>query len=717
MFENSAWIRTQNNMGDVCPVFKKEFCVNKKISRVILHITAMGVYEAHINKNRVGDFVLAPGWTIYNKRHLYQSYDITRDIITGKNILEVTVGKGWYRGRLTEFNYVDAWGHFSGLIAQVDISYADGSNETIVSDREWKAAEGPIRFSELYDGEIYDSRIESENWESAEEFLADKSILFPTDGEKVIEQEHIKAVDIIITPNGERVIDFGQNLTGYVELKLTADCGTVIKYSHAEELDSDGNFYTNNLRSAKQTVEYICNGGLQIYKPKFTFMGFRYIRLDECPEDISKDNFTAIAVYSDMKRTGSFACSNELVNKLYSNIIWGQKGNFLDIPTDCPQRDERLGWAGDAQVFAETASYNFNVDKFFTKWLRDLSAGQLDDGRVPHVIPDILNHGDAFKYSGSAGWGDAVVICPWQMYLTYANKNILKEMAPAMKKWIDYIRSQGDNEYLWNTGKHFGDWLGLDAPQGSYKGSSRDDFIATAFYAYSTGIFTKVLEILGEDNSEYKNLYEQIVKEFNRQYKPVTQTEHVISLYFNIAENPKETAKNLAKLVMDNNNKLTTGFLGTPYLLSALSDNGYTDLAYTLLLQEESPSWLFSVKRGATTIWEHWDGIKEDGSFWSDEMNSFNHYAYGAVGAWLYNTAAGIRRDENSPGFSHIILEPHPDERFEWLEASIDTEYGMIRAKWFYENGKAFYEFDIPTKATVSIEGKTYELCSGSYRF
>lgn len=716
MFETAEWIRPEQNMGTVCPAFQKEFKTDKEVMSAKLYITAMGVYEAQLNGKRVGEFVLAPGWTCYEARHLYQEYDVT-SMLEKENSLIVLVGKGWYRGRLVAYDYRDNWGTSSGLIAQLAITYRDGSKETIVSDNTWKTAESEIRFSELYDGETTDARISYQNWVPAQEFPAFKNNLLPQDGEIVKEHERLKPVELIVTPKGETVLDFGQNLTGYIEFSLSAAAGDVVEISHAEILDKEGNFYTDNLRSAKQKLHYICRDGQQTYKPKFTFMGFRYIRIDSFPGTVMPENFTAIVVHSDIKRTGHFSCSSEMVNKLYQNVIWGQKDNFLDVPTDCPQRDERLGWTGDAQVFIQTASYNFDVNRFFTKWLRDLAANQWGNGSVPHIIPDLLKKDHTSNASGSAAWGDAAVICPWQIYLTYGNKKILEEQLPSMTKWIEYIRAQGENEFLWNTGTHFGDWLGLDAPEGSYKGSSRDEFIATAYYAYSTGLLVKALKALGRDSSEYEELYTNIVRAFQANYEPITQTEHALALYFDLAQDKQATAASLARLVKENGNKLTTGFVGSPYLLRALSDNGHADVAYSLLLQEEYPSWLFSVKMGATTIWEHWDGQKEDGSFWSTDMNSFNHYAYGAVAAWLYGDAAGIRTDDAQPGFSHIILRPQPDPRLEWLEASIDTKYGTVRSKWSFENGKAKYEFDVPTSATVTIEGKTFEVGKGNHRF
>lgn len=360
MFENSIWIKSRNDYGDVCPIFQKSFELEKEVKSAVLNITAMGVYEAEINGERVGNFIMAPGWTAYDKRHQYQSYDVT-SMLGEKNKLEVTVGKGWYRGRLVINRIQNGWGGVSSIIAELDIIFADGSRQTICTDQSWKSAQSKIRFSEIYDGEVYDASYNNEEWENIGIFRFRKDLLIPQEGEYVTEQETVLPQKMFITPKGEKVIDFGQNLTGYIEFDVNAHEGDKIEYSHGEVLDSDGNFYNDNLRTAKQKIEYVCKDGKQKYKPHFTFMGFRYIRIDNAPEEVGMDNFKAIVVHSEMKRTGYFKCSNPKVNKLYSNIIWGQKGNFLDVPTDCSQRDERLGWTGDAQVFVKTAAYNYDV--------------------------------------------------------------------------------------------------------------------------------------------------------------------------------------------------------------------------------------------------------------------------------------------------------------------------------------------------------------------
>lgn len=712
----AEWIKPSEDYGDICPVFLKTFQAGKP-KAAKLWITAMGVYEAELNGNRVGSFILAPGWTSYKKRLQYQEYDIT-DMLQEENSLQIVVGRGWYRGRLP------GWGNSElqdelrarsgGLIVQIEITYEDGRKEMIVSDETWRTAESRVRFSEIYDGETYDASHQIDDYKPAVIFDGPWSSLIPQEGEEIGEQDKLYPMEMLITPKGETVLDFGQIITGYVEIKLTAGNGEEVELSHAEVLDKYGNFYTENYRGAKAKYHYICKDGYQVYKPKLTFYGFRYIRIDQFPGGVSAaglNNFTAVAVHSNMERTGYLSCSDPMLNQLFSNIIWGQKGNFLDVPTDCPQRDERLGWTGDAQVFIKTACLNFQTEKFFTKWLSDMAADQKEDGYVGHVIPDLLNAKNA-----SAAWGDAACICPWELYLAYGNADILSSQFECMKKWVDYITSHTKDKNLWTGGEHYGDWLGLDAKSGSYKGASREELIASAFYAYSTSLVIKAGKVINKDISEYEALYQDIVAAFRLAY-PVynTQTECVLAVHFKLATDCEATAGQLAEMVEKAGVCLETGFVGTPYLLHVLSDYGYKKLAYSLLLRTKYPSWLYPVTKGATTIWEHWDGIMENGDFWSKDMNSFNHYAYGAVADWVYSTAAGIKQVEEYPGYEKIMVAPVPDERLDWLSASLKTKYGLIRSEWKKENGFWRYEIETPVDAEVLIDGRTYEVSKGIY--
>ena len=711
------WIRSAMDMGDVAPVFQKTWDLDQKVVKAELLLTSLGVYEAVLNGQRVSDYVLAPGWTVYEKRLQVQTYDITA-LLESENKLEITVGKGWFRSSMP-----GEWEDFKGkaertkrpcgLFGEIHLTMADGSKQVLATDESWKCSESAICDSEIYHGETYDARVIPEDWQAVETFDWPTNILIPQEGEEIKEKERVAVKEIITTPKGEILLDFGQLLTGYVELTVDAKAGDEIRMLCGEVLDADGNFYNENYRSARSEMNYICKEGKQTWKAKFTFFGFRYLKLDKFPGNPTPEQFTGIAVYSDMKRTGKIETSNLKLNQLFSNIIWGQVGNFLDVPTDCPQRDERLGWTGDAQVFVKTASYNFDVERFFIKWLKDLSAAQLENGGVPNVIPDVL-----CDEKVSAAWGDAATICPWQIYLTYGNKEVLENQFDSMVGWVDYITNTTKEKYLWTGGEHFGDWLGLDAPVGSYKGSTREDFIASAFYAYSTELLIKSGKVIGREVSQYEALYEKIVTTFRSYFTSYeTQTEHALAIQFGLATDVQKTADELAKKVKADGDMLQTGFVGTPYLLHVLSRYGHTKLAYSLLLREEYPSWLYPVNKGATTMWEHWDGIMVDGGFWSSDMNSFNHYAYGAVADWIYEVAAGIQVVEEYPGFEMIIFAPKPDKRLEWLEASIDTRHGMVRSKWSWAGDKLRHEIDTPVSAKVEIDGKVRNIESGYYIF
>lgn len=514
MLKGAKWITTPVDYGTVCPVFRRTFNLEKPVLNATLTVTAIGCYIAYLNGKRVGDFVLAPGWTAYQKRLQVQEYDVA-ELLSRKNTLDIEVGEGWHLGRLSLSSKKNYSAKQPAVICELRITYQDGTVEMIVSDESFMAAKTPIIFSSIYDGEIFDARQTEYLWEAVKIMDYPKDTLIPQEGEKVVEVERLKPVSVTKTIAGYYILDFGQNLTGYVEFTVSAPAGHVIELVHGEVLKSNNDVYTENLRTAKQRIQYIANGRKQTYKPRFTFQGFRYVRVENWPGELDPDDFTAIVVHSKLKRTGYFSCSNEKVNKLYENIIWGQKGNFLDVPTDCPQRDERLGWTGDAQIFIKTASYNFNVHRFFAKWLNDLAAEQFEDGGVPAFIPNPFGRRDN---ASSSGWGDAIVICPWQIYLTYGDVKLLERQYNGMCKWIEFIKSQGDNPYLWNTGHHYGDWLGLDAPYGSYQGATATDLIATAYYAYSTSIVVKAGKVLGYDTAEHEELYRKIREAFQNTY-------------------------------------------------------------------------------------------------------------------------------------------------------------------------------------------------------
>lgn len=720
MLEQAKWICPMTDMGEVCPTFVRRFSLRGPVSRARLTLTAMGVYEAYLNGVRVGNDILAPGWTSYQTRLQYQEYDVAA-LLQEENCLEITVGKGWYRGAVPDWSEkVTACKRAipAGLLACLEWNGEDGQPQRIGTDAAWNVRPSSVRYSEIYHGETYDAAFVPSGEEEVREFAGTGAALIPQEGEPIREQETVYPRALFQTPNGETVIDFGQEVTGYVRFTVDAHAGDLVEISHAEVLDREGNFYTENYRAARAKIRYLCREGRQAYHPHMTFFGFRYIRVDHFPGTPSLEQFAAVVVHSRLRRTGRLSCSDPLLNRLFDNIIWGQKGNFLDVPTDCPQRNERLGWTGDAEVFVKTASYNFDVERFFRKWLADMAADQQPDGSVPHVVPDpYLPFGERFS-SGSAAWDDAATICPWQIYLTYGNPEILRRQFSCMKRYVDYITAATGTPFLWTGGSHYGDWLGLDAPVGSYKGSSREDFIASAFYAHSTDLVVRAGRVLGEDVTAYETLYHGIVAAFRREFPGYrTQTEAALAVRFGLAPDPQKAADELADRVRADGSCLRTGFVGTPHLLHALSGYGHTELAYTLLLRREYPSWLYPVTRGATTVWEHWDGIMENGEFWSPDMNSFNHYAYGAVADWVYEVAAGIRTVEDAPGFARIRIEPHPDGRLAWLGASIETRHGPVSSVWKQEETAVRYEIATPSPAEIIIDGQTHAVGPGQYLF
>lgn len=725
MFVESKWIKAPENNEEVCYEFYTDFSLNKKIKNATLNITAIGMYCTYINGHRVGNELFTPYWTEYNKRLQYQTYDVT-DMLNDENEISIICAEGWAVG---EIRSGEKWrNHYAKNISvrfSLNIIFDDGTEKVVLSDDTIRVKTSYILTSSIYHGETVDKTAEIEDIGFAVLDDTVKTMLVPQQGEKVIEHEKIYPVKLIKTPKGENVIDFGQNFSGYVEVTVSGKKGDRIEISHAETLDKDGNFYTENLRTAKQKNIYILSGvGTECFKPTFTWQGFRYIRIDDFPyEIIDLSMFRGIVVHSELKRTGDFICGNTKINQLYHNVIWGQKSNFVDVPTDCPQRDERLGWTGDAQVFVRTAAINFDVERFFEKWLMDLAAGQMENGAVGWIVP---SNNCFYPENVASAWGDAATICPWEIYLAYGNTKILENQFESMKKWVEYIRRFGNEEYLWLGGKQFGDWLALDNEDGSYKGATPFDYISSAFYAYSTSLLIKAGKVLGYEMNEYEILYEKIVNAFRDRFikngLPVsnTQTAYAIALHFSLCTDKQKTADMLAKLVRDNNNKLTTGFVGTPYLLHALSENGYADVAFDLLLQEDFPSWLYSVNKGATTIWEHWDGIKEDGSFWDVKMNSYNHYAYGSVYDWIFGVAAGIKVLEDGAGYKHICLKPHTDTRLGFLKAGINSRCGRISSYWYYDKDKINFEFEIPKNTIAEVvlpDGRSETINNGKYLY
>ena len=723
----ASWITLPNEKeydGSSRPAqyYRNEFTAAKKIKSARIYVTSLGLYELYINGEKVGDQLFTPGWTSYNKRLQYQTYDVT-SMVQRNNAIGAILGDGWYRGNIGWNGMHSYYGDQLALLVQLKVNYNDGTSQIIISDENWKVTNGAILESDIYNGEKYDARLEMKDW-SATNFndsnwedvaLLDhpKDILIAPQGVPVKAVEEIKPIELLTTPKGEMVLDMGQNMVGWVRMKVKGNKGDVVKIQFAEVLDKEGNFYTDNLRSAKATDTYILKGeGDEIFEPKFTFHGFRFVKLEGLSGIPELDQITGIVIHSAMNRTGSFTCSDPLINQLQCNIQWGQKGNFLDVPTDCPQRDERIGWTGDAQVFSMTAAFNFDVATFFTKWIKDLAADQFPDGKVPHVIPDIGSSG--WSGGGSTAWADASVIVPWSVYLTYGDKRILEEQYFSMKAVVEYMRTRAGDDNLWIGDAHFGDWLAYASNRSDYTGATTEkDLIATAYYYYTTKLVAKIAAIIGKttDLEKYEtranNIKKAFIDEFvtpNGRLVSHTQTAYALALSFDLLpENMFEKAAAYFANDVKKFGHLTTGFVGTPLLCNTLSAIGRDDLAFMLLNRKEYPSWLYPITQGATTIWERWDGQKPDGSFQDVGMNSFNHYAYGAIGEWLYSYVAGIGIDPENPGYKHILLSPHPGGGLTNVSADFLSMYGLVKSAWEINGEDFIYNIEIPTNTTATV--------------
>lgn len=713
-----------------CPVFVKKVSLGKTVKRARIYAAALGVYEICINGNRVGDAFFAPGWTNYKKRLQYQTYDVTKFLKEGNEkdyALEITVGNGWYKGIFGFTCTPDHYGDRVALLAELHVIYEDGSKEVIATstDSDWQVKTGQVRYSEIYMGETIDSTFQADEMLAAEAFSYPKENIIAQENEPVRITERTPAKELILTPKGEKVLDFGQNMAGIVEVKAQGRKGQKIVIRHAETLDKDGNFYPETLRQAKSVDTYICDGTEQTFLPHFTFHGFRYI----CVEGLDKVNpedFTACTLHTDMRVTGSFSCSNEMVNRLQRNIQWGQRSNFLDIPTDCPQRDERLGWAGDAQVFCRTASYNMETALFFGKWLHDLKSEQTAQFGPPHVVPNILTDQDA-----AAAWSDAATVIPWTVYQVFGDRKVLEDQYGSMKGYVDYITAHCSENGLWQTGFQYGDWLALDKEESADRTGATDKYlVANAYYAYSADIVSKAAKELGyeDDAKAYANLHQKIVELFDEEYitrtgrmVSETQTGCVLALHFDLAQEKyrERIAKSLETNLANHKNHLSTGFVGTPYLCHVLSENGMHDLAGTVFLKEDYPSWLYAVKKGATTIWERWNSIMPDGSFDESGMNSLNHYAYGSIGDWMYEKLAGM--NPLKPGYKEILIQPRFIKGITSVDASFDSVYGLIRSAWSCKDGKITVDVTIPANTTAQVylpeKEEVLHLGSGSWHY
>lgn len=719
---------------------------SREIASAFVHATALGLYQLWLNGERVGQDELTPGWTSYRHHLLYQTWDVTDALQAGDNMLGAELGAGWYKGDMGFERQRNLYGEQTALLCQLVVNYTDGGQTVVVTNQAWQAGPSPVLFAEIYDGERYDARLADDGWcrvsgsttvwRDVQPVAWERSALVAQGAGTVGEIERRPPIRLFTTPQGDRVLDFGQNLSGWVTFCVQGRAGDKVILRHFEVLDAQGNVYLDNLRTAKQTVEYRLRGGAkECWQPHFTFQGFRYVKVEQWPGEIEPDAFRAVVLHTQMTPGGTLRCAHPGLNQLCQNILWGLKGNFVDVPTDCPQRDERLGWTGDAQIFCRTATYLMNARNFFAKWLVDLACDQTSEGGVPHVVPDILSGSceDNWLLSqgthSAAAWADAAVVIPWTLYLMYGDKATLARQYDSMCAWVTFMQRHSE-EHIWNYKLQFGDWVALDAEEGSYFGATPNALTCTAWYAWSTQLLTKSALALGRaaDAAKWQQLYGEIVAAFRARFFTAegemtarTQTAHILALAFNLVPDAlrQRTTETLLDLLAEKDGHLVTGFVGTPLFCHALSENGHPREAWSLLLKEDFPSWLYQVNAGATTVWEHWDGLKPDGSMWSADMNSFNHYAYGAVGEWLWRVAAGIEADENAPGFEHVIIRPRPDARVGWLEATYPSVRGEISVRWQLTANVVVLQVAIPaaSRATLILPDASHIVDGGELNF
>ena len=757
--ETGSVEKNEKGDGPPPPFFRKTFSLDKKIHRATIYATARGIFELYINAKRVGEDIFAPEFTDYDKRIHYRTYDVTSLLNDGRNAIGVILGEGWFSGYA---GYIAKRGHYgfqNSLLVQLEVEYTDGSRQVIATDDTWQCSEGPILGSDMFMGEYYDARSDMPGWDTSDfddsswkpAVIVRKFPVSPPDADKIrkgitppykdepeiklVSQPsqpvritgHINPVNISEPKKGVYVFDMGQNMVGWTRLRVKGEAGTKITLRFAERLNLDGTIYTINLRHAKSTDTYILKGGEEeVFEPRFTFHGFQYVEMTGFPGVPGKDAITGCVVHSDTPTVGKFECSDSIVNKLWQNITWGQRGNFLSIPTDCPQRDERMGWMGDAQIFMRTATYNMDVAAFFTKWMNDIVDGQSTEGAFPDVAP-------YYKFDviyASPGWADAGVIVPWTIYRVYGDTRIIEKNWVAMKRWMDFLLEANPDLIRKNrVGNNYGDWLSIEA-------DTPKEIMATAYWAYDAKIMAEMARAIGLDgeSGRYEKLFKDIRAAFQENYinpdghvypvhglgeetgqvaighkvvmgKGETQTGYLMALYMDLL--PEElrlkAAEYLVEDIRSRDRHLSTGFHGCRFLNPVLTTMGYNEIAYHLLLNDTFPSWGYSIKHGATTIWERWDGWTEEKGFQNPGMNSFNHYSFGAVSEWLYRFVAGIDLDTKVPGYKHIVIKPYPCESLDFARAEYKSIHGTIKSGWRWNGDSFILDVTIPANTTARI--------------
>lgn len=726
------------DLPDVPPLLRREFTVPGLVASARLYVTALGVYEVEINGAPVGDHVLAPGWTSYSHRLRYQTFDVTGLLREGPNAMGALLADGWYRGPLGFGGGLrDLYGDRLALLAQLEVRQADGTRQTVGTDGAWRAATGPVCSAGLYAGERYDARLErpgwsspghdDQGWDEVRVLDLDPARLVAPDGPPVRRTEVLAPAAVSTSPSGKTIVDFGQNIAGRLRIKARGRRGDTVTLRHAEVLQG-GELCVRPLRQADATDVYILRGvEAEEWEPRFTFHGFRYAEIDG---PVSAADIQAVVCHTDMARTGWFGCSDPLLQRLHDNVVWSMRGNFLDIPTDCPQRDERLGWTGDIQVFAPTGAFLYDCAGMLTSWLADLAAEQKTYGTVPAYVPWVPLRFPAGPY---AAWGDAAVIVPWVLYQRFGDLDLLRRQYPSMTAWVDGVAAIAGEKHLWDQGFQFGDWLDPAAPA-DQPGQARTEprLVATAYLAHSASLLAQIAGLLGQrqDAAQHARLASRVRAAFNREFvtdsgtlTSDTQTGYALALHFDLLPGPAQRAlagRHLADLVQAEGYHIGTGFVGTPLVCDALCAAGEYEAAYRLLMQRECPSWLYPVTMGATTIWERWDSLLPSGKVNPGDMTSFNHYALGAIADWLHRTVAGLA--PAAPGYRRILVRPRPGGGLTHAFAAHETPYGRAEVRWQIEAGQLHVDVQVPTGTTALIDlpghdGPPIEVGPGSHHF
>lgn len=718
---------------------RRGFEAPEQIVAARLYVTAHGLYEVEINGRRVGTDALSPGWTVYRERLRYYTYDVTPHLHAGANVIGAWLGDGWYRGRLGfHGGYANLYGTDLTLIAQLEMTTADGVRHVVATDGSWRVQPSPILSSGLYEGEHYDARLDDPawsspagsdtGWEPVQVTPIDPAVLVAPQGPPVRCTEEINPVEILTTPSGKTVLDFGQNFAGRLRLRLDAPEGTTVTLRHAE-ITQNGELETRPLRRATSTDVYVHGGGRAEWEPRFTMHGFRYAQIDGWPGSVEPGDVVARVYHTDMRRTGWFETSDPLLNRLHENVLWSMRSNFVDIPTDCPQRDERLGWTGDIQVFAPAATFLYDCSGMLTSWLRDVAVEQLDDGTVPWYVPVIPGGSQWTPIRPGAAWGDVAVLTPWTLYQRFGDVEVLRAQYDSAKAWVDLVARLAGPSRLWNSGYQLGDWLDPAAPPDDPAAGRTDPYlVATAYFAWSALHLAKIAGVLGrkEDATAYAALAEQIAQAFRAEYRTTdgrltsdAQTAYALAIEFGLYGDVEERdrwGRRLAELVHEAGNRITTGFVGTPVVTDALTHAGQVDAAFDLLLETQCPSWLYTVRSGATTIWERWDSLMPDGKVNPGGMTSFNHYAFGAVADWMHRSLAGI--EPTAPAYRSILFRPHPGGGLTFARAVHETPYGTASIEWRLDGGTMETVAVVPTGSDAVLElpdGSRRPLTSGTH--